>query len=46
MATKYGVDAFIEWAKIKGRRRGIKLALFGVTALVIVGLVLNEYVFV
>ena len=45
MATKYGVEAFIEWAKIKGRTQSAKRALFGVAAVVVIYLVLNEYVF-
>ena len=46
MATKYGINAFIEWAKIKGRTQGVKRTIFAVTGIVILYLVLNEYVFI
>lgn len=46
MATKYGVEAFIEWAKIKGRTQGAKRTFFAIAAIIIIYLVLNEYVFV
>ena len=46
MATKYGTEAFIEWARIKGTSDGIKKALLVIVVVGIAYMVLNEYEFV
>jgi len=46
MATKHGQDAFRALAAMKAAFKARRNLIFGIVALVVIYLVLNEYVFV